>query len=101
MYSKRFTCYLAIALLVVGIFLEEVEARRKILRGRKTITRRYYRGTAIPAWAIVLLTGIGMLLLGGGLYALLQKFVVDAAAAADSDNGVGHHSYTPAMQLES
>ncbi|XP_018393312.1 PREDICTED: uncharacterized protein LOC108772298 [Cyphomyrmex costatus] len=96
MCSKKFVCYLSIALLLMGIFLEEVEARRKILRGRKTITRRYYRGTAIPAWAIILLTGIGMLLLGGGLYALLQKFVVNAA-----DTGESNHSYTPALQLES
>jgi len=52
-------------------------------------------GTAIPAWAIIVLTGIGMLLLGGGLYAVLQKFVVDAADTAES------HSYQPALQLES
>ncbi|CAL1679577.1 unnamed protein product [Lasius platythorax] len=95
MYSKKIVCYLTIGLLLMGIFLEEVEARRKILRGRKTITRRYYRGTAIPAWAIAVLTGFGMLLLGGGLYALLQKFVVDVA-----DTGDGN-SYQPALQLES
>jgi len=41
------------------------------------------------------LTGVGMLLLGGGLYAVLQKFVVDAADTAES------HSYQPALQLES
>lgn len=57
--------------------------------------KTFLEGTAIPAWAIVLLTGIGMLLLGGGLYALLQKFVVDAA---DTEEG---HSYQPALQLES
>lgn len=56
--------------------------------------KSFLGGTAIPAWAIVLLTGIGMLLLGGGLYALLQKFVVDAA-----DTGEGSNSYTPALQL--
>ncbi|XP_070149474.1 uncharacterized protein Hoka [Polyergus mexicanus] len=95
MYSKKFVCYLTVALLLMGIFLEEVEARRKILRGRKTITRRYYRGTAIPAWAIVVLTGFGMLLLGGGLYALLQKFVVDAADTGET------RTYQPALQLES
>ncbi|XP_011335851.1 uncharacterized protein LOC105278447 [Ooceraea biroi] len=93
--SKKLVCYLTIGLLLMGIFLEEVEARRKILRGRKTITRRYYRGTAIPAWAIVVLTGVGMLLLGGGLYAALQKFVVDAADTGES------HSYQPALQIES
>lgn len=95
MYSKKLMCYLTIGLLLMGIFLEEVEARRKILRGRKTITRRYYRGTAIPAWAIIVLTGFGMLLLGGGLYVLLQKFVVDAADTVDT------HTYQPALQLES
>lgn len=51
-------------------------------------------GTAIPAWAIVVLTGVGMLLLGGGLYVLLQKFVVDVADTGDS------HTYQPALQLE-
>ncbi|XP_032676904.1 uncharacterized protein LOC116846757 [Odontomachus brunneus] len=94
MCSRRFMCYLAIGLLMMGIFLEEVEARRKILRGRKTITRYYYRGTAIPAWAIVLLSGIAMLLLGGGLFVLLQKFVIDAADTGES------HSYQPTLQIE-
>ncbi|XP_011150559.1 uncharacterized protein LOC105189880 isoform X1 [Harpegnathos saltator] len=94
MCSKRFMCYLAISLLVMGIFLEEVEARRKILRGRKTITRHYYKGTAIPAWAIVVLSGVGMLLIGAGLFVLLQKFVIDAADTGES------HSYQPALQIE-
>ncbi|XP_053975195.1 uncharacterized protein LOC128888109 [Hylaeus anthracinus] len=85
MCSKKLICYFAIGLLIAGIFMDEVEARRKILRGRKTITRRYYWGTAIPAWSIVLLVGISMLLAGGGLYAILQKFVVDNA-----DTGEGH-----------
>ncbi|EFN77145.1 hypothetical protein EAI_00228 [Harpegnathos saltator] len=78
----------------MGIFLEEVEARRKILRGRKTITRHYYKGTAIPAWAIVVLSGVGMLLIGAGLFVLLQKFVIDAADTGES------HSYQPALQIE-
>lgn len=51
-------------------------------------------GTAIPAWSIVLLCGISMLLIGGGLYVLLQKFVVDPADASKS------HSYQPALQNE-
>lgn len=104
--------------------MEGVEARRKILRGRKTITRRYYcksevfyksgkmgrklilcvitkcirnslGGTAIPAWSIVLLIGISMLFAGAGLYVLLQKFVVDNA-----DTGERHSTYQPALQNE-
>lgn len=51
-------------------------------------------GTAIPAWAIVLLCGIGMLFIGGGLYLLLQKFVIDSADTTKS------HSYQPAVQNE-
>ncbi|XP_015179412.1 PREDICTED: uncharacterized protein LOC107067966 [Polistes dominula] len=94
MYSKKLLFYLAVGFLIMGIFIDETEARRKILRGRKTITRQYYRGTAIPAWSIVLLCGISMLLIGGGLYVLLQKFVVDAADTSKS------HSYQPALQNE-
>lgn len=51
-------------------------------------------GTAIPAWAIVLLSGITMLLLGGGVFVLLQKFVIDAADTGES------HSYQPTLQIE-
>lgn len=29
-------------IVIMGIFMDGVEARRKILKGRKTITRRYY-----------------------------------------------------------
>ncbi|XP_014470048.1 PREDICTED: uncharacterized protein LOC106742009 isoform X2 [Dinoponera quadriceps] len=79
----------------MGTFLEEVEARRKILRGRKTINRQYYKGTAIPAWAIVVLAGVAMLLVGAGLFVVLQKFVVDAADTGE------HHTYQPALQIES
>ncbi|XP_071878445.1 hoka [Bombus fervidus] len=95
MCSKKLLCYVVIGLLIMGIFMDGVEARRKILKGRKTITRRYYWGTAIPAWSIVLLIGISMLFAGGGLYVLLQKFVVDNA-----DTGESHASYQPALQTE-
>ncbi|XP_016913416.1 uncharacterized protein LOC107998584 [Apis cerana] len=94
MCSKKLLCYVTIGLLIMGIFMDGVEARRKILKGRKTITRRYYWGTVIPAWSIVLLIGISILLAGGGLYVLLQKFVVDNAEIEES------HSYQPALQNE-
>ncbi|XP_015519957.1 uncharacterized protein hoka [Neodiprion pinetum] len=92
MRAKSILYYFAIGLLIMGMFMEEVEARRKILRGRKTITRRYYRGTAIPAWSIVLMTGIGMLIIGAGFYGLLKRLVVDSV---DTDS-----SYQPALQQE-
>lgn len=63
--------------------------------GKKDLKKLFPGGTSIPAWAIVVLAGVGMLLIGGGLYALLQKFVVDAADTGES------HSYQPALQLES
>ncbi|KAG6799604.1 hypothetical protein HZU73_05094 [Apis mellifera caucasica] len=94
MCSKKLLCYLTIGLLIMGIFMDGVEARRKILKGRKTITRRYYWGTVIPAWSIVLLIGISILVGGGGLYVLLQKFVVDNAEVEE------RHSYQPALQNE-
>ncbi|CAL7936003.1 unnamed protein product [Xylocopa violacea] len=94
MCSRKLLCYVAIGLLIMGVFMDGVEARRKVLKGRKTITRRYYWGTAIPAWSIVLLIGIGMLFVGGGFYVLLQKFLVDNADAGDG------HTYQPALQNE-
>lgn len=50
-------------------------------------------GTAIPAWSIVLIVGIFMLLGGGGLCVLLQKFVVDNA-----DTGERHSYHQPVLQ---
>ncbi|XP_063973691.1 uncharacterized protein LOC135160737 [Diachasmimorpha longicaudata] len=94
MRSHSILYYLALGFLILGVFTSEAEARRKILRGRKTITRRYYSGLAIPAWSIVLLSGIGMLILGGGFYLLLRKFVVSGTG----DNDI--RSYHPAMQDE-
>lgn len=94
MCSKKLLCYFTIGLLIMGIFMDGVEARRKILKGRKTITRRYYWGTAIPAWSIVLLIGICLLLAGGGLYVALQKLLIDNAEVGES------HSYQPALQHE-
>ncbi|XP_034242817.1 uncharacterized protein LOC117646156 [Thrips palmi] len=67
---------LAVGMLVLSLLVEDVEARRKVLRGRKAITRQYYRGSAIPAWSIALLVGIAMLGAGGGVYALMSKIIL-------------------------
>ncbi|KAK6623795.1 hypothetical protein RUM44_010651 [Polyplax serrata] len=67
----------AICLVLIGAFLiEEVESRRVILIGRKAITRTYYKKPLIPAWATVTLVGIFMLVLGGGIYFLLNKIIL-------------------------
>ncbi|XP_011313719.1 uncharacterized protein hoka [Fopius arisanus] len=94
MRTRTILYCVAVGFLILGVLMGEVEARRKILRGRKTLTRHYYRGLAIPAWSIVLLCGIGMLTLGGGLYLLLRKFVVNGT----DDNDI--RTYHPAMQDE-
>ncbi|XP_014214656.1 uncharacterized protein LOC106643883 [Copidosoma floridanum] len=92
MRSRSVLCFLVIGFLVMGILMSEVEARRKILRGRKTITRRYYTGSFLPAWAISVITGILMLLAGGGLYFILKKWLLDSIEVNDRP------SYQPAMQ---
>ncbi|XP_044003857.1 uncharacterized protein LOC122849243 isoform X2 [Aphidius gifuensis] len=92
MRTKSVIYYLAIGILLMGIFVGEVDARRKILRGRKTITRQYYRGLGIPAWAIILISGMGMLAIGVGFYVALKKFIVDGPRESEKS------AYHPAMQ---
>lgn len=76
--------------MILSVFTEETEARRKVLRGRGTVTRRYYRGLAIPAWAIIVICGLGYLLIGCILYLVMRKFVLSSSDEADN-------SYSPAF----
>ncbi|XP_019866507.1 uncharacterized protein LOC109595564 [Aethina tumida] len=69
--------YLTVALLVVALFTEDVEARRKIVRGRKTLSRSYMRQSSLPAWSIVILVAVGELILGGVLYVAMKKIILD------------------------
>lgn len=71
-----------------------MEGRRKILRGRRTVTRHYRRGMPIPAWAIVLLMGIGYLIVGAALYLIMRKVILQAPIE-------NVNSYTPAMMEDS
>ncbi|XP_063534174.1 uncharacterized protein LOC134744329 isoform X2 [Cydia strobilella] len=90
---KSLLFYLAAILVIISTLTQEAEARRKILRGRRVMTRTYYRGNAIPAWAISLIAGIGMLLIGGILYVVMRKLVLS------SETGT-LNTYQPALQNE-
>lgn len=79
---------------ILSLCTEEVEGRRKILRGRRTVTRHYRRGMPIPAWAIVLLMGIGYMIVGAAMYLIMRKIVLQAPIE-------NVNSYTPAMMEES
>ncbi|XP_026324914.1 uncharacterized protein LOC113233901 [Hyposmocoma kahamanoa] len=90
---KSFMFYLAVVLVVLSALTQEAEARRKILRGRRVMTRNYYHGNAVPAWAISLMAGIGMLIVGGILYVVMRKLVLSAETGS-------MNTYQPAMQAE-
>ncbi|XP_063362259.1 uncharacterized protein LOC134651153 [Cydia amplana] len=90
---KSLLFYLAAILVIISTLTQEAEARRKILRGRRVMTRTYYRGNAIPAWAISLIAGIGMLMIGGILYVVMRKLVLS------SETGT-MNTYQPALQNE-
>ncbi|XP_073980202.1 hoka [Rhodnius prolixus] len=68
--------YFAFTFVVISSLFSDVDARRKILRGRKTITREYHKEPLLPAWAKVILIGVGLLLSGVVLYFILYKFLV-------------------------
>lgn len=50
-------------------------------------------GNAVPAWAISLMAGIGMLIVGGILYVVMRKLVLSAETGS-------MNTYQPAMQAE-
>ncbi|XP_065211281.1 uncharacterized protein hoka [Planococcus citri] len=71
-----FTKKLFILALILAVISSEVEARRKILRGRKTITRTYYRGLEIPGWVTVILWSIGIIVVNSIIYLGLNKWII-------------------------
>lgn len=48
-------------------------------------------GNAVPAWAISLMAGIGMLIFGGILYGVMRKIVLSSQTGS-------LNTYQPAMQ---
>ncbi|XP_030024901.1 uncharacterized protein LOC115443585 [Manduca sexta] len=91
--KKPLLYYFAIILVVLSMLTHEAEARRRILRGRRVMTRTYYQGNAVPAWAISLMAGIGMLIIGGILYVVMRKIVLSSETGS-------LNTYQPAMQRE-
>lgn len=79
--------------MVLCCLTQETEARRKVLRGRGTVTRDYYRGLAIPAWAIIVICALGYLIIGGILYLVMRKFVL-----SDSDEPTQYQQPAPYQQ---
>ncbi|CAH2106242.1 unnamed protein product [Euphydryas editha] len=88
---KSIWFYLAVVLVILSTLISEADARRKILRGRRVMTRTYYHGNVVPAWAISLMAGIGMLIVGGILYGVMRKIVLSAQTGS-------LNTYQPAMQ---
>ncbi|XP_022192337.2 uncharacterized protein LOC111050339 [Nilaparvata lugens] len=77
MSSKRsFTRFMVVICILVASLIQATEARRKILKGRKTITREYYKDPFLPAWLSVTLLCSSFLLVGGLLYLAMRKFVI-------------------------
>ncbi|XP_028133890.1 uncharacterized protein LOC114329075 [Diabrotica virgifera virgifera] len=85
--------FVIVLVLLLALSLE-VDARRKILRGRKTVNRTYLRAAAIPSYVIVILVAIGQMIIGGLFYVILKLCILDKpispryqAAPVHSRNG--------------
>nr|CAH7744023.1 unnamed protein product [Callosobruchus chinensis] len=77
LFFKRGVYFVAVLALILSLCTENVEGRRKILRGRKTVTRTYFRENALPAFAVVILVAIGEIIAGGIMYIVLRKTILD------------------------
>ncbi|CAG9863791.1 unnamed protein product [Phyllotreta striolata] len=75
MKSQKFL-HLMVVIIVIALCSQEVECRRKILMGRKTINRTYLRGMAVPAYVLIILVGIGQIILGAIMYIVLRKVII-------------------------
>ncbi|XP_012156767.1 uncharacterized protein LOC105664819 [Ceratitis capitata] len=90
---NKSTTYFVIFLVLLACCTQESEATRRVLRGRRTLTRRYFTGLAIPGWLLAVLIGIGELILAGALYLILNRLIL--AKTVQETN-----TYTPAKQQE-
>ncbi|KAM8710273.1 hypothetical protein ACLKA7_016979 [Drosophila subpalustris] len=90
LWPKKYSTYLVICLVLLACCMQETDATRRVNRGRRTLTRRYFSGLAIPGWAVILCVAIAELLLGAALYFLMYKFILDK----DPDQAT---TYTPAQ----
>ncbi|BFF98140.1 uncharacterized protein DMAD_06390 [Drosophila madeirensis] len=113
--SKKCSSYLVICLVLLACCLEETEATRRVNRGRRTLTRRYFSGLAIPGWAMIICVALAELIVGGALYFIMKKLILDkepddtatsyAPAAttyspAAGTPGTAGTTYTPAQTHE-
>ncbi|XP_055692280.1 uncharacterized protein LOC129795215 [Lutzomyia longipalpis] len=90
---KKSWFYIIVLLVLLSLFTEETEARRRVLRGRRTMTRSYKRGLPIPAWAIIVAVALGNLIVGAILYAVMYRCILSKHASSQN-------SYTPAMTID-
>jgi len=87
--KSKFICF-ALLIVILSMATPEVEGRRLVLRGRRTITRHYYSRMALPAWVVIVLVGLADLIIGAILYFVLKKVVLSPPAEASN-------TYQPAL----
>ncbi|XP_016971020.1 uncharacterized protein LOC108038705 [Drosophila rhopaloa] len=92
--AKKCSTYLVICLVLLACCLQESEATRRVNRGRRTLTRRYFSGLGIPGWALIVCIAVAELLIGGALYFILKKVILDKEPDQTAT------SYTPAKTHE-
>ncbi|XP_065341779.1 uncharacterized protein hoka [Cloeon dipterum] len=73
---RSFAVFSLFTLLLMSVFMDEVEGRRKILRGRKTINRTYYKTSAIPAWSIIVIVAVVIIIIAAVLFVVMNRLVL-------------------------